>query len=411
MAGGAQTSRAADQDFLTGAVCPAELSEGGCFQEWLQSFGFSEIRLPDWEDADYWAWRDLVLTVLALAPNIRIAIESTAFSEGRSILDRIKSQWPAEIIIGRDTGVSGSGSGLNQDQKSAGSLDGPYGGKDSRCALLEVVEKADRDFRKPEPTERIEAKLALLRERVSAASVAPKDQLNEITGNHIDTGVLRQSAIAANSVIPGSRAADAGLHIGAGYVLRPWTDSLSNARGVSCGRAGYHLMPIATDIIPRGKHGRSGHVVLDPREGKVLKHERVHALFVGETKQVRFATAALTVLGTTDRHILLSTQNTAARGKGTFYFNESWQFIGMGVDQVEPDELPSLSNPVVAVIRTRAIWDDLVAMADRGSVSAADALRTLDLARAWQRRAMASRGYLDRKALDTEALVRGGYGG
>ena len=395
----------APEEFLSAACSPAGLADSGRFQQWLLCHGFAEVSLPVWAKADYWEWRDLILTIRAMLPGIRISIGGPTSPEPCTELHRLATQWPDEVrLLGKRDLLA---SGKVRNTRAGGKL----GNTPSRQKLVAELTKVVENLRRPEPSDRVEAKLAHLREGISSSGIDAESQIGQVAGHFKDSHILRMGAAAANSVIPGSGKAGAGLHIGSGFVLRPWSSDFSKSSGLGCARAGFHLMQVATDIAPIGGNNAARHVAFDPRPGKMLKHEHAHALFVGEDGRVRVASSALTALGQNESHLFLATENPAAQKEGSFYFNESWQFIGMGVDVIEPDEVNALSRPAVAVLRTGAIWEILVGLADIGSGPAADALRTLDLARAWQRRALAPRGQEDRSRPDVRALVRGGFGG
>ena len=393
------------EEFLSAACSPADLADSGRFQQWLLCHGFTEVSLPVWAKADYWEWRDLVLTARAMLPGVLITIGGPSSPEPCAELRRLATQWPDEVRL---LGARERREVANA--KKARAKDEPEGSPSRQKLVAGLTEVVD-NLRKPEPSDRVEAKLAHLREGISSSGVDAESQLGQVAGHFKDSHILRMGAAAANSVIPGSGKSGAGLHIGSGFVLRPWSSDFSRSSGLGCGRAGFHLMQVATDIAPIGGNNAARHVAFDPRPGKMLKHEHAHALFVGVDGRVRVASSALTALGQNESHLFLATENPAAKKEGSFYFNESWQFIGMGVDVIEPDEVNGLSRPAVVVLRTGAIWEILVGLADIGSGPAADALRTLDLARAWQRRALAPRGQEDRSRPDVRALVRGGFGG
>ncbi|MEM1234510.1 MAG: hypothetical protein AAGH70_10315, partial [Pseudomonadota bacterium] len=230
----------------------------------------------------------------------------------------------------------------------------------------------------PEAGSRIEARLEHIRRNAAAPLSAAT--LNTARGQCSEALVLRRGAIAANAVIPGTASGlGDGIHLGEGYVLRKWNRRGQETQGMGSSVLGFHLArtELGTPPLNPTASDLPGEVRLDPRPGKVLKHEAVHALFVGKDRQVRVAMGALRVAGHRGQHAYMTTANRAISEATLFCFNESWQFVGMAVRQVASVHLDMRGECAFAILRPTAIWDDLVARADLGCGASADMLSAM----------------------------------
>jgi len=361
--------------FVTSADGPEALAMCGRFREWMLSGGFSTVALPHWDGATIWAYREAVSLILAMLPESTVTFEPAA----QSIALRLQRIWPNCVRTHRDPALP------LRCGPVAVAEDAPTGApvNDTQTCLEELT-RALSEFRSPELPSRVEARLVHLRESAAAPLVRRSGALAKAP-HHADAAYMfGLGAEAANAVIPQATSPfGAGLHLGGGYVLTP----ACGPAGPSSG--GYTLSQVTTDT-PEDQEAPApligllrSPVAVDPRPGKVLKHETAHALFVGEHGRVCVALSTLRMIGRGARHNYF--QDTGAvqlPSAGCFIFNESWKFVGLGCHRFPPKAARGQRGPVIAALRTGAIWDDLVIRADLGSAEAADALAHLAL---WDR--------------------------
>ncbi|MEM9350433.1 MAG: hypothetical protein AAGA47_09240 [Pseudomonadota bacterium] len=331
---------------------PYDLAEDGRFREWLISGAFDLLVFPDWV-ADFWAYRELVSCILAHLPEAEVIVRDTALETELSAL------WPKQVStvprMKKEFFVSVC--------EGARTYEAPPASVD-----LDELRTVWDKRQSPEDTWRIEARLRHLRASAARPIQRPSVRRPVPTGHHDAAELFGQGAAAANAVIPEARPGwQAGLHLGRGYVLGPGE-----------GGSEYALTHVTSaEVDDRlADRGMPLDVVVDPRFGKVLKHETAHALFLSDEGRVCVAMSGLRMLGTGARHMYFA----ADRGltlppSACFVFNESWKFVGMGVAAAPT---PDGNNPAIAVLRTGAIWSDLVHQADLGSSFAAGALMQLE---------------------------------
>ncbi|MEM9436220.1 MAG: hypothetical protein AAGA15_04200 [Pseudomonadota bacterium] len=329
-----------------------DLAEDGCFREWLLSGGFDLVVLPDW-DADFWDYREVISFILANLPDAEVIVRNAKLQA------RLAALWPDQIGA-----VSTSEKPhLVSVCEGADAYEAPEVSVD-----MEELNTVWSERQLPESPSRVEARLGHL--RASAARPHP-DSVSSVPvlfGHHDAADLLGQGAAAANAVIPEARLSDpAGLHFGGGYVL-------------SAGAAGEEYVLKHVDIpefaARKTADSATMEVPVDPRPGKILKHETAHALYVGQDGRVCVAMSGLKMLGTGTRHMYFATDcSVFVPATGCFVFNESWRFVGIGVAAAPT---PTGQGVAIAVLRTGALWGDLVQQADLGNDFAAEALSQLE---------------------------------
>lgn len=354
--------------------CPA-------LREWLLCGGYDTVRLPLFAGAAFEDYRDLALRVLSLLPTAELI-----FAEGSDA---------------RAVALFGSAEGF-EDAPADSAEPTPRRKADPK---LEELGTCLSLLRQPEASGRVEARLAHLAKTAATPLTPAQSQIAAMAGHSDEAMLLREGAMAANAMIPAAGGGlGAGLHLGFGYVLSHWTGGRPPAQGVVSPALRYHLgqvpsacghAPLASCDLPGTDAPGSGRVPIDPTPGKVLKHEHVHALFASNDGQVRVAMGGLRVAGHGDQHIYMTTANPSLLVPGAFCFNEAWQFLGMTVAGYAPGSVTELSTNAVAVLRTTALWDDLVGRADLGCGTAAQtladiAMRPRRLRRPVSRQAVAS---------------------
>lgn len=343
--------------FALGHHTVLEAAESGALREWLLSGRFETVAIPHVPGAVFEDYRALAMAILSILPDATLA-----FPEGSG-----------------DPGLKKAAGMWGPEAKTPHSQMTPVTER-----LADEVTECLADIQAPEHPTRIEARLARMRRIALTAGYArPGTELVEVAkGYSSEAQVLRRGAIAANAMIPGAAARRGdGLHLGHGYVLRRWQERGASKEGLGSAALGFHLERTSEleSACPAPRIDLPGEVQLDPGPGKVLKHEATHALFVASDGQVRVAMGALRVVGHGEKHLYMTCQEDGLSRDTLFCFNEAWQFIGLSIATYPAGT--TQDKAVMAVLTPTAIWDDLVARADLGCGSAADALNRLARAR------------------------------
>ncbi|MEM6479155.1 MAG: hypothetical protein AAF841_07445 [Pseudomonadota bacterium] len=366
--------------YLAGGKTAAELASDGALREWLLSHCFDEVHIGAFEDAGFEAYRDLAMAVASTLPRATLSFD-TALTEG--LRARLAALFAQEHTPMRAKSPSpGRNCAEHQIEREL-----------STCLA---------NLRKPEKIDRIEARLSHIRRRAKVPTRAALTTLTEGVGHLEAKDALRKATRAANAIVPGHPGiCAAGLNLGKGFVLSPWMPGSSRQdaqeRQFGSPSLGYQLSRASlseeSSLPPSGLPLQTS-VILDPRPGKALKHEPVHALFVSEDGEVRLATEAFRILGHGAQHCYLGASDESLLDKGIFCFNEAWQFLGMSTRVLASNAaLPKPFTGALAILRTHALWNELVGRADIGCLAAADALRALEAGkRLHEKRARAVHG-------------------
>ncbi len=364
---------------------PRALADCSSFGRWLAKGGFAAITLPFWSlgeaGEDVMAYRSLVLAILSHLPTAQICIDGYA-----PHLHALTGLWPGYLRVGpvQDAWLS------NASARLIGS-DGPIGG----------AEDSVRSSSPAAPQSRLATPLAL---EAELAELTEMLAARDLPNGPLATGTTSRDVggLAANAIIPSALAGAHGLHIGDGLVLRNWNAQSKSAPGFGCPDLGYHLMSVTTENGGKEIEGLS-RVSLDPRRSQVVAGDTVHTVTVTAAGRVTVELCALTVLGadSQDRYALLADPAPKIPGATVFYFTVDWQVIGLaqqrfpasvGQDKTMFPEWHE--QEVVAVLRTKSIWDDLTARADLGCVRSADILRALARAQPVTEETEASRDFV-----------------
>ncbi|MEO0664299.1 MAG: hypothetical protein AAFY97_01050 [Pseudomonadota bacterium] len=304
---------------------PLQTADSGEFREWLLHHRFDVLSINTWEGADFAELRALVLAILALSPGIRIVFRGPpgpAFKKSAET-------WPDQVSIG------------SVSEPLPLHVAAPRAAvRDTRAAREESELRDVMDeIAVPDIVERVELKMIHAREECDGEPTRPWMDLD-------------------NALLPDlSGTGPAGLHLGDGLVLRAVPSSPSR----------FEITRLPG--LEAGMEAKS--VRFDPRPGKALKHERV----LGLSQSGRVTTVSeLRVIGHGAHHIFMRSGNEAADvvGVGSFVFSEGGKLLGVVTEH------HAALGQIFSVLRTGAMWDDLVTRADLGCAQSADTLQQLE---------------------------------
>ncbi|MEM8591026.1 MAG: hypothetical protein AAGF13_00720 [Pseudomonadota bacterium] len=346
--------------FLTKGSSPTDLAEAPALREWLMSGGFEEVALPAFRKARFQDYRALAMAIFAVLPEVNLIWPTLPQDDA---LERAAALWGAQTAA-RPAPIFAP--------------EGPKADGANEANMTREIEASLRLLQHPESTRRIEAKLRHLRKTAAEPAATAFEEDAQAS---FEAESLKRGGLAANALIPASTPPhQMGLHVGSGYVLRPLlSGSADEPESITCERLGYSLSRtghVEMSVFEARRQATSV-AELEPRPGKVLKHEIVHALYTAKDRKMRVALGGLRVVGHGRRHIYMVSETGDALEPGAFCFNDGWQFVGMVVRTFGSGAIEGTGKPVVAVLRTSAVWDDLVARADLGCGRSANALSEL----------------------------------
>ncbi|MEL6608819.1 MAG: hypothetical protein AAFO93_07900 [Pseudomonadota bacterium] len=309
-------------------------------------------------DAD--ALRATVLAILSRDPDLRICFVGTDPQWTQPIL-ALSRLWPQNVVVLTHT--------MGEPVEHIGD---PRPGAQAPAALDARVPDRVRAVldaqSEPESGERIVARLGHLR-RTGLAPATDIHVLEDAAApiRSRDRAFMRLAHQVMRALVPvDGVTGDLGLHLGAGVAL-----------GIDVGTHQLRIVPDA--VRPPGAAQVLARVALNIRTGKVLKHEHISGITAtppeASKAEPALSVRAARVLGHDARALWLAAES-ADLSIGSFLFNEAWQFVGV-VRAVHSVLHQGRVLRVLEAVRTSAVWDDLVAMADLGCARSADALAAL----------------------------------